>query len=656
MHVDDLNLSVPMIGEQRGLWSNLPQILRAGSDRTRSRSARVTSQPPPEMAALVANAEGVLLLDVETTGLSRYYDAITLVGWQYRGHYHVHVAGDDPAALIRAMREAAALVTFNGKLFDVPFLKQEFCGLEFPPLHVDLRFAARRLGLKGGQKAIEAQLAAGLREGIDVDGAAAVILWHRYLRGEVEALRDLIAYNRADVLGMAVILDHLLESWGLGRGLFDDERSFVSRFEGSVGVANGEAPLPSPSRLGRRAPTYGELFGGDPKAAGTVVGVDLTGSEARPSGMATLAGTSVTTTTLASDDDIVAYVVAASPRLVSIDSPLSLPRGRASPFDDDPGRAEFGIMRLCERELKRRGINVYPCLLPSMQKLTARGMNIADRIRKLGIAVIESYPGAAQDILGIPRKGAGPAWLSEGLALFGLEGAFVNGGVCHDELDAITSALVGTFFLTGRFEPLTGPQENALIVPLVDPPPRPLLVGISGRIAAGKTTAARELEGRGFAYARFSQVVDDEIRAMGSVPNRVSRQELGMRLHEINGQRWLCEKVLRKVEGASLVVIDGLRWVEDATFFHERFGPDFVHIHIDARTETREARYRGDETRRSFEEADMQPVELEINALGRLAVSRVANDANVAAFLEKVSDVVGPFLGPEERVCRSRSS
>jgi predicted nuclease with RNAse H fold len=105
------------------------------------------------------------------------------------------------------------------------------------------------------------------------------------------------------------------------------------------------------------------------------------------------------------DDEMVARVIAISPALVSVDSPLSVPFGRTRVEDDDPGRSEFGIMRRCERELKRRGINVYPCLLPSMQGLTRRGMRLATRLRRLGIPVIESYPGAAQDIMGIPRKG-----------------------------------------------------------------------------------------------------------------------------------------------------------------------------------------------------------------------------------------------------------
>jgi len=53
-------------------------------------------------------------------------------------------------------------------------------------------------------------------------------------------------------------------------------------------------------------------------------------------------------------------------------------------------------MRYCERILKKRGVNVYPSLIPSMQRLTARGIQLANNFRSLGIPVIESYPGAGR--------------------------------------------------------------------------------------------------------------------------------------------------------------------------------------------------------------------------------------------------------------------
>ena len=66
------------------------------------------------------------------------------------------------------------------------------------------------------------------------------------------------------------------------------------------------------------------------------------------------------------------------------------------------------IYRKCELALKRMGISVFWCLLPTMQGLTIRGMMLPLTLRGLGLDVIESYPGAAQDLFGIPRRA--PAW------------------------------------------------------------------------------------------------------------------------------------------------------------------------------------------------------------------------------------------------------
>lgn len=173
------------------------------------------------------------------------------------------------------------------------------------------------------------------------------------------------------------------------------------------------------------------------------LGIDLTGSEKRPSGVALLEGYSVTYThRVKRDDEIISLAVASDPDIISIDSPLSLPEDSKK------------IYRNCELMLKRRGIGVYWCLLPSMKALTMRGIRLASRLRHLRLhqqIVIESYPGAAQDILKIPRKSKGIESLAKGLANFGIRGDL---SVSHDELDAITAAIVGIYYLQGDYEAL----------------------------------------------------------------------------------------------------------------------------------------------------------------------------------------------------------
>ena len=619
-----------------------------------SRTARRSIDP--RILTALNDARGVLFLDVETTGLSRHYDELTIVGWLSDGIYRIHVAGDDPEPFLSSLRAASALVTFNGTLFDLAFLAKSFPELSLPKVHADLRFLARRVGLTGGQKAIERKLGIQVRRDVEeLDGAQAVLLWHRYLRGDVGSLRRLIDYNRADVVAMRHILDEVLERLVSSPDLWFAASRFSQHPYSVSGWALPASELPSASRLDKPKNTYQSLFAGTSAEHATIVGIDLTGSEARPSGWCVLRGAIVETEMVATDEEMIARIVAISPSLVSIDSPLSIPFGRIRAEDDDPSRSEFGIMRRCELELKRRGINVYPCLLPSMQGLTRRGMRLAGQLRRLGIPVIESYPGAAQDIMGIPRKGAGEAFLKAGLQEFGVSGDFLTGSVRHDELDAITSALVGSFFLAEKHEALTGPSEDALIIPDLKAAPGPVVVGISGRICAGKTTAARFLERQGFAYTRFSLVVDDEIKKLGERPNRELRQRIGLEINRTKGQKWLCEQTLVRVGSQPLIVVDGLRFLEDRAFFFERFGSRFLHLHIVARHELREKRYRkGDGP--SLADADAMPVEGEIDLLGARAAVLLNNSSTIDDLSNAVASAVEGFMRKVGEECQFRLS
>lgn len=442
----------------------------AADQEARSPSNAVILRPKSSLnlSPLLAHPERVLFLDIETTGLSRYYDYITLIGFAIGGEYGVVLAGEDPRPFLTALAKARSVVTFNGSGFDLAFIEDLLGEVRWPAHHVDLRYTCRAAGLTGGQKEVEKDLGIDCRDGIEgVDGAAAVILWHRYMRGDTSALRQLIEYNRADVQAMGLILDHMVADRATA-DLFlqaDVLHGLCTTLFNRRGLARLESTLPRPPTHLRKVVHFTDLFGGSRAETATVVGLDLTGSAQRPSGYCLMRGREAETTTLGDDNAILRAVLSAEPDIVSIDSPLCLPVGRSRVTDDDPTRYEAGIMRVSERILKRRGINVYPCLLPSMQRLTERGIKLSREIRQHGIPVIECYPGAAQDIMGIPRKGAGEEWLKLGLSEFGVLGRFASEKLTHDELDAITCSLVGFFHLAGRTEALGGEGEEPMLVP-----------------------------------------------------------------------------------------------------------------------------------------------------------------------------------------------
>ena len=579
-----------------------------------------------------------------------------MIGWSTNDEYHVYIKGDDPAPLIKALSEAKAIVTFNGSLFDVPFLRSEFSGLSVPSAHVDLRFLAKRVGLPGGQKYVEASIGwHRLGALADLRGEAAPLLWHRYRRGDIAALELLLAYNYADIQGMKqifdVAVDRLLEvnqlplfPGGLHRFSKSSStdsssllpitaRGFVREYTGQAGpvIALGDLNLPSHR----------------------IVGIDLTGSESRPSGWCFIQNGQAVTRRIGSDEGLIQATMETKPELISIDSPLSLPKGRITVTDDDPGRQLFGITRECERILKKRGVNVYPSLIQSMQALTARGIRLARHFRNLGVPVIESYPGAAQDIMNIPRKGADLGLLKAGLVEFGIGGDFEKQEISHDELDAITSAAVGLFFMSGNFEGLGNEEEEYLIIPEIkreNSRGKRKVVGLSGPISSGKTTAGKYLKSLGFAYGRYSQVLQVLLQERGIPVTRESLQRVGEEVYEGRGQRWLGSELIKRMPETGDLVIDGLRHPEDHSFLNEKFGPDFIHIHIDAPESIRRQRYFDEGTSEDFTKAVTHPVESNIPKLADLAHTRIQNVGTLNAFLSEILETVNNNFGKEGRI------
>jgi len=190
-----------------------------------------------------------------------------------------------------------------------------------------------------------------------------------------------------------------------------------------------------------------------------VVGIDLSGVDHRPTGFCIMnENFEISTKLLFKDEEIISEVARIKPDLITIDAPLSLPKGRAS-LDE----RSSSHLRNCDRELIKMKIKIFPLTLGPMRKLTARGIKLKELFSKMGFRVIEVYPGAAQDILGIPRKTQSITELKAGLERIGIKGIKEN--VTHHELDAITCAYVGIQYLLGKCIALGDENEGIIIVP-----------------------------------------------------------------------------------------------------------------------------------------------------------------------------------------------
>jgi predicted nuclease with RNAse H fold len=197
-----------------------------------------------------------------------------------------------------------------------------------------------------------------------------------------------------------------------------------------------------------------------------VLGIDLRSGPRYPTGLAVLGPDRrlQLIKTVRTNEEIEQAVEQYQPAITAIDAPLGLPEGRCCA---DPGCpcSAHGIMREVDRVCAAAGYRPFPSLLPSMVRLTLRGIVLSQRLLAAGRRVVEVYPGMAQDVMGIPRKGKSVDGLRLGLFRAGIRGIPRKRRVTHDELDAATCALVALMHLNGETEVMGPGTPLPLVLP-----------------------------------------------------------------------------------------------------------------------------------------------------------------------------------------------
>ncbi|MBI1881583.1 MAG: ribonuclease H-like domain-containing protein [Chloroflexi bacterium] len=175
---------------------------------------------------------GLVFLDTETSGLAGgtgTYAFLIGVGRFHGDHFHLaqffmRDPAEEPAqlaALTGFLQPCDALVTFNGKSFDVPLLNTRYTvhGRATPlasPGQLDLLHLARRLWRDRlpsralGQ--LEIHILGAHRPHEDVPGWLIPSLYFDYLRsGDARPLKGVFYHNAMDVLAMAALLTHMAQ-------------------------------------------------------------------------------------------------------------------------------------------------------------------------------------------------------------------------------------------------------------------------------------------------------------------------------------------------------------------------------------------------------------------------------------------------------------
>ena len=184
----------------------------------------------PRLAGVEPNA--FAFLDTETTGLAGgtgTYAFLVGVG-RYDGEafhlaqFFMRDPVEEPAllaALTEFLQPCQALVTFNGKAFDVPLLNARYISnSEQPPLasaaHLDLLPLARRLWrARLPSRALgylEEHILGLARTQEDVPSWVIPSLYFGYLRsGDARSMKGVFYHNAMDVLSLTALLSHVAE-------------------------------------------------------------------------------------------------------------------------------------------------------------------------------------------------------------------------------------------------------------------------------------------------------------------------------------------------------------------------------------------------------------------------------------------------------------
>ena len=155
--------------------------------------------------------EDAVYLDIETDGLSDNCD-VTVVGLfdGYDTKTMIRRVNLDWQLLRKELGRHKMIVTFNGSVFDLPFMKKRY-GDVIPKIpHCDLRFCCSRIGLNGGLKSVEKQLKISRGEIVEKfyggDAAKLYRMWRG--SGDDYYLKLLVEYNEEDCANLKRIAEH----------------------------------------------------------------------------------------------------------------------------------------------------------------------------------------------------------------------------------------------------------------------------------------------------------------------------------------------------------------------------------------------------------------------------------------------------------------
>ena len=198
---------------QKWLWQRLPK-----------------SHPLLHYLAGFCQDQDFAIIDIETLGLSER--PIILLGIAKPAKDHICTSQfllrdiqDEPSAiwaLVSQLEPNLSLITFNGRSFDIPYIKQRLAyygldaSLDNPHFDV-LHFTRRALRHKLSDCRLDTvEKYIGIKRDINIPGALVPHFYETYLRTKnVGPLVPIVEHNRQDLLTLGTLFSKLYEEWNL---------------------------------------------------------------------------------------------------------------------------------------------------------------------------------------------------------------------------------------------------------------------------------------------------------------------------------------------------------------------------------------------------------------------------------------------------------
>jgi uncharacterized protein YprB with RNaseH-like and TPR domain len=145
-------------------------------------------------------------IDIETTGIEMWSFEITTIALYDGKSIKYYINGYNLDDFINDIVKYNVIITYNGKIFDVPFIENHL-NTKLNHAHIDLRYVLKSLGYSGGLKKCEKSLGIDRGDMDGIDGYFAILLWQDYKKNKnKKALGTLLAYNIEDVVNLETIM------------------------------------------------------------------------------------------------------------------------------------------------------------------------------------------------------------------------------------------------------------------------------------------------------------------------------------------------------------------------------------------------------------------------------------------------------------------